>query len=161
MSSNPLQMKRLRKEYSQLSELNDDDITIFPNNPRNLKTWVARLRGPAGSPFEGGCFEVSITVPPQYPLSPPAMKFETKIFHPNVHYETGEICLDILKSQWSPAWGLQAACRAIVALLSDPEADSPLNCDAGNMIRAGDDMAYRNMARMLTEDHAERVTTKA
>ena len=26
----------------------------------------------------------------------------------------------------------------LVALLSDPDADSPLNCDAGNMIRGGD-----------------------
>ncbi|RYY84236.1 hypothetical protein EON63_09690 [archaeon] len=33
------------------------------------------------------------------------------------------MCLDILKKSWSPAWSLQSACRAIVALLADPAAD--------------------------------------
>lgn len=76
------------------------------------------------------------------------------MFHPNVHFRTGDICLDILKKEWSPAWGLQAACRAIMALLSAPDADSPLNCDAGNMIRGGDDLAFQTTAKMYTVENA-------
>ena len=68
--------------------------------------------------------------------------------------QTGEICLDILKREWSPAWSLQSACRAIVSLLNDPAADSPLNCDAGNMIRAGDLRAYNSVAKMYCIEHA-------
>ena len=45
-------------------------------------------------------------------------------------------------------------CRAIVALLADPEASSPLNCDAGNLIRAGDMIGYNAMAKMYTTDLA-------
>ena len=56
------------------------------------------------------------------------------MFHPNVHFSKGDVCLDILKKEWSPAWGLQAACRAVLALLSDPDAESPLNCDVSIMM---------------------------
>ena len=71
-----------------------------------------------------------------------------------MHFRTGDICLDILKKEWSPAWGLQAACRAVLALLSDPDAESPLNCDAGNMIRGGDQHAFFGTAQMYTMENA-------
>jgi hypothetical protein len=33
--------------------------------------------------YIGGCFKAKMTFPPNYPLYPPKMKFETPIFHPN------------------------------------------------------------------------------
>ena len=69
------------------------------------------LQGPANTPYQGGFFELDIKVPDQYPLVPPIVFFRTKIFHPNVHFKTGEICLDILKTAWSPAWTLQSTCQ--------------------------------------------------
>lgn len=78
-----------------------------------------------------------------------------QIFHPNVHFRQGDICLDILKKEWSPAWGLQAACRAVLALLSDPDPTSPLNCDAGNMLRQDADvLAYESTAALYTKETA-------
>lgn len=74
---------------------------------------------------------------------------------PTACSQTGEICLDILKEDaWTPAWTLQSVCRAVTALLSSPEADSPLNCDAGNLIRSGDVRGFASMAQMYTQLHA-------
>ena len=51
-------------------------------------------------------------------------------------------------------WTLESIARAIVNLLLNPNADSPLNCDAGNAIRAGDILAFKSMARMYTVEEA-------
>jgi len=133
----------------------DDDVYLRPTNAsKSILLWTALLRGPKDTPYENGVFQLSIKCGTDYPLSPPSMTFVTKVFHPNVHFRTGDICLDILKKEWSPAWGLQAACRAVLALLSDPDADSPLNCDAGNMVRGGDKFAFYGTARMYTVENA-------
>jgi peroxin-4 len=88
-------------------------------------------------------------------LNPPKVKYLTKIFHPNIHFETGEICLDILNPKsWTPAWTLESLSRAIMNLLINPNADSPLNCDCGNAIRAGDVLAFHTMAYMYTMEYA-------
>ena len=158
--------KRLRKELQNLeraalvpkspkasNELSDD-VYLRPTDNNSILKWSALLRGPQDTPYENGVFQLSITCGSQYPLAPPAISFVTKVFHPNIHFRTGDVCLDILKKEWSPAWGLQAACRAVLALLSDPDADSPLNCDAGNMIRSGDMIAFRGTAAMYTHENA-------
>mmetsp|Transcript_24074 Transcript_24074/g.72239 ORF Transcript_24074/g.72239 Transcript_24074/m.72239 type:complete len:125 (+) Transcript_24074:184-558(+) len=78
----------------------------------------------------------------------------TPVFHPNVHGASGEICLDVLKEAWTPAWTLASACTAIRALLAAPNADSPLNCDAGNVLRSGDVAGFEKQARECVEQHA-------
>eukprot|EP00741_Cyanophora_paradoxa_P003942 tig00000741_g3834.t1 len=141
---------RLIKEYKELQRNKEPDIVLFPES-ENVYKWTAYLQGPPGTPYEGGTFRMDMNVPESYPLAPPQVRCVTKCFHPNIHFKSGEICLDILKTAWSPAWTLQSVCRAIIALLSNPEPDSPLNCDAGNLLRSGDTRGFRSVARMYTE----------
>ncbi|CAI0408489.1 unnamed protein product [Linum tenue] len=123
---------RLFKEYKEVQREKsaDPDIQLVCDDS-NIFKWTALIKGPSETPFDGGVFQLAFAVPEQYPLQPPQVRFLTKIFHPNVHFKTGEICLDILKNAWSPAWTLQSVCRAIIALMAHPEPDSPLNCDSG------------------------------
>ncbi|KAF3841946.1 hypothetical protein F7725_023897 [Dissostichus mawsoni] len=53
-------------------------------------------------PYHGGVFFLSVHFPTDYPFKPPKLAFTTKIYHPNIN-SNGSICLDILRSQWSPA----------------------------------------------------------
>ena len=52
--------------------------------------------------FLGGVFFLNIHFPTDYPFKPPKFAFTTRIYHPNIN-SNGAICLDILRSQWSPA----------------------------------------------------------
>jgi peroxin-4 len=124
---------RLLKEYKELrSAKSDPEIALDLVDEADIYQWTARLTGPQDTPYAGGYFHLKIVCPSTYPLAPPKVTFVTPVFHPNVLFKTGEICLDILKPDaWTPAWTLQNVCRAVAALLSHPEADSPLNCDCG------------------------------
>ncbi|CAG9467401.1 unnamed protein product [Pedinophyceae sp. YPF-701] len=147
---------RLQRELRELLKSASDDLGIhLEPDPTTLFRWRAVIQGPPGTPFEGGSFRLALTVPEGYPHQPPMARFETPIFHPNIHFKTGEVCLDILKSKWTPAWGLLSTTQAILALLSDPAAESPLNCDAGNLLRAGDTAGFEALARKYTLELAQ------
>ena len=42
---------------------------------------------------------------------------------------------------------MEALCRALLYLLQNPNADSPLNCDAANLIRLKETEAYNTLAK--------------
>lgn len=81
-------MKRLKKEIAMLEKNPDEFISLYPNC-NNIRDWSVVIRAPPDSAYEGFTFDLSIDVGADYPLTPPKMKFLTKIFHPNVHYEVG------------------------------------------------------------------------
>lgn len=73
------------------------------------------IKGPEGTPYAGGTFEIKVDIPEHYPFEPPKVteiifhirafeyiqaKFVTRIWHPNISSQTGTICLDILKDKW-------------------------------------------------------------
>ena len=81
--------------------------------------------GPQDSPYAGGIFFLDITFPADYPFKPPKVTFKTRIYHCNVNSQ-GNICLDILKDQWSPALTVSKVLLSICSLLTDANPDDPL-----------------------------------
>merc|ERR1711934_264772 len=126
---------RLQKELKDIlmgaeesgvsAEVVDDD----------LSHWKGTLKGPEGTPYEGGEFIVDIRLDADYPYNPPKMKFDTRLWHPNVSSQTGAICLDILKGEWSPALTIRTALLSLQVLLSTPEPDSPQDAEVATMYR--------------------------
>ncbi|XP_057767564.1 ubiquitin-conjugating enzyme E2 27 [Salvia miltiorrhiza] len=117
---------RVQKE---LQDCNKDfevsGIKVIPKGETNLAFLLGTIPGPLGTPYEGGTFKIDITLPDGYPFEPPKMRFATKVWHPNISSQSGAICLDILKDQWSPALTLKTALLSVQALLSAPEPDDP------------------------------------
>lgn len=85
---------------------------------------------------------------------PPLVKFETKVWHPNVSSQTGAICLDILKDQWAAAMTLRTVMLSLQALLAAPEPDDPQDAVVANQYKT-DREGFKQTAKYWTEIYAQ------
>jgi ubiquitin-conjugating enzyme E2 S len=92
---------RIRKDIGSLYKSTPADIVLTEDTGANLESIRLQIKGPDGTPYHGGLWDLLIKVPSDYPTSPPKVYFQTKIFHPNVHPLTGEVCVDTLKRDWT------------------------------------------------------------
>ncbi|KAB2581102.1 Ubiquitin-conjugating enzyme E2 pex4 [Lasiodiplodia hormozganensis] len=145
-------VKRLLVELqSYQSDPNDALQRLGPVNDDELTHWQAVMKGVSGTPYENGRWLLDIRIPSTYPLAAPEVKFVTPICHPNVHFKTGEICLDTLKAAWSPAFTISTTMTSVHQLLTSAEPDSPLNIDIAQLLRQGDMVGYDSLIRFYTE----------
>lgn len=86
-----------------------------------------------------------------FPASPPKGYFLTKIFHPNVG-ANGEICVNVLKRDWTAELGIRHVLLTIKCLLIHPNPESALNEEAGRLLLENYE-EYAARARLLTEIH--------
>ena len=122
--------KRLLKDLHQIRSLKfQDGVTATPLNENNLFEWQAIITGPDQSPYENGIYELKLTIPCNYPVKPPKIRFITEIFHPNI-YKNGDICIDILQDQWSQVMSIEKLLISIRSLLNEPNVNSPANPEA-------------------------------
>jgi len=115
--------------------------------------WQATILGPEGSPYENGVFYLQILFPQDYPFKPPKVKFITKIYHCNIN-NNGNICLDILKEQWSPALTISKILLSICSLMDDQNPDDPLMIDIANLYMKNKE-EFIKMARTYTVQFAQ------
>ncbi len=112
-----------------------------------LFTWRIYLEGPKGTMYEGGIFQLGMTFPRDYPMSPPELRFISDFWHPNV-YTDGKVCISILhppgedemsgelpEERWLPTQSVSTILLSVITLLSDPNFSSPANVDASVSLR--------------------------
>ena len=85
-------------------------------------------------------------------MTPPKVRFLTKIYHPNVD-KLGRICLDILKDKWSPALQIRTVLLSIQALMSAPNPDDPLDNNVADVWK-NDEAKALETAREFTKNFA-------
>jgi ubiquitin-conjugating enzyme (huntingtin interacting protein 2) len=145
---------RTRRIAKEVGDIKADKLSqIFvetAGSAEDLTHLRGRFQGPPDTPYEGGTYYVDIKIPSEYPFRPPVMKFETKIWHPNVSSQTvgtpvvnmtfytntlqGAICLDTLSSQWSPVLTIKSALISLQSLLSTPEPKDPQDAEVAGML---------------------------
>lgn len=130
-------------------------IMMGPKTDGDMFLWTARVKGPDGTPYENGEFELRIKIPTDYPFNPPGVRMHTRIFHPNISTD-GTICVDILQEEWSPVLTIEKVLMSIISLLNDPNPDDPLNGVAAKMY-IKNPSRFRKRAAAHTKIHAKQL----
>eukprot|EP00486_Rosalina_sp_Unknown_P002532 CAMPEP_0201567396 /NCGR_PEP_ID=MMETSP0190_2-20130828/7896_1 /ASSEMBLY_ACC=CAM_ASM_000263 /TAXON_ID=37353 /ORGANISM="Rosalina sp." /LENGTH=195 /DNA_ID=CAMNT_0047987357 /DNA_START=130 /DNA_END=717 /DNA_ORIENTATION=+ len=145
---------RIRKELKDFQKKKNDGAGVEAEVVgKDMQHWIGRLKGPDDTPYDGGIFTVDIKIPDQYPFAPPKVTFNTRLWHPNVSSQTGAICLDILKDQWSPAMTIRTVLLSLQALLCAPEPDDPQDAQVAQQYKK-DRNAFNKQAAEWTKKYA-------
>ena len=139
--------RRLAKELSQVREKFDAECV-----GDDLMKWQVAIPGPDDSPYFGGTFLIELSFPSDYPFHVPNIKFDTKIFHPNINLK-GEICLGSIRDDWGPSYTALILLDRILAILKYPNADDPLVPEVAAIMKQ-DISIFKNKAEEWTHAHA-------
>ncbi|RWS26479.1 ubiquitin-conjugating enzyme E2 R2-like protein [Leptotrombidium deliense] len=160
----PSAIRALSLEFKSLQDEPVEGFRVKLVTDENLFEWEVAIFGPPHTLYEGGYFKASMKFPPDYPYSPPTLKFLTKVWHPNV-YENGDLCISILHppvddpqsgelpcERWNPTQNVRTILLSVISLLNEPNTFSPANVDASVMYRKwkesrGKDKEYENIIK--------------
>ncbi|XP_013869646.1 ubiquitin-conjugating enzyme E2 R2 [Austrofundulus limnaeus] len=168
--------KALMLEMKSLQDEPVEGFKITLVDESDLYNWEVAIFGPPNTHYEGGYFKARIKFPVDYPYSPPAFRFLTKMWHPNI-YENGDVCISILhppvddpqsgelpSERWNPTQNVRTILLSVISLLNEPNTFSPANVDASVMYRKwrdskGKDREYIEIIRkqvLATKADADR-----
>lgn len=112
----------------------DMKLSMEEHEDRSISCW---MEGPSETPFAGRKFRIRFELPERYPLCSPSVGFLTKIWHPNIDFASGTVCLDLLNQRWTPILTLRHIIEFLLPeLLRDPNPDSPLNLEAAHQLQS-------------------------
>ena len=138
--------RRIQQELKDAETKQNPNIQWGLKDPSDNKKWWAIIIGPEGTPYHGFKLTLNITLLDNYPFSAPQVSFTSNIGHPNVG-TSGNICLDILQANWTPALKLLSVLLSISSLLNDPNPASPLNGEAGKQYTDDRDEYNKNVIK--------------
>ena len=113
-----LSIKRILKDVKMLRSGNLESLGIYyKHNEDNIYNIKVLMIGPNDTPYNYGYYLFNITFPPNYPFSPPSVKYYTQgeqiRFNPNL-YTNGKVCLSLLNTWNGPQW---SSCNSLLSIL--------------------------------------------
>jgi len=112
---------RLKKELAKLRrEPPSGDIVAEPKE-NDVLTWFYAVKGPPGTPYQGGTYVGKISFPKEYPMKPPGIQMLT----PNGRFATNtRLCLsmsDFHPESWNPMWSVSSILQGVQSFMASEE----------------------------------------
>ena len=145
--------RRVLSELRKLTQNSEGNEYAWLLPSHGFRHLLAVIQGPAGTPYEGGLFWIECRYPPDYPISPPAMRMITKIYHPNIA-KNGTICAGMLSFDWSPVQQLEKLLISLASIVGCPILDDPLIPDVAARY-LNEYKEYERVAKQWTEEYAQ------
>lgn len=121
---------RLQKDITELDIPKSIKLT-FPNSS-DLFNFNLSITPQQGY-YKLGTFHFTVEINGNFPMDPPRIKCSNKIYHPNIDL-SGNVCLNILREDWSPVLNLNSVLIGLNFLFLEPNPNDPLNKDAANVL---------------------------
>ena len=118
-------IKRLKNELNEFKKYQNENFEVSLPNINDIYSWDAIIYGPKDTIYENGKFKLSIFIPEHYPFESPVIKFITPMYHPNIS-SNGDICLNIIRDEWSPVLCIRQVLLGICVLLNNPNPNDPM-----------------------------------
>jgi len=131
-SASSSSLKLILQEFKNINKralYEDNQVSLeFPNGEGNVYDLRVILK-PNFGPYEGARIPFRLQLPRNYPLSPPVVKCEVKVFHPNISL-TGSVCFSMFAADYDKSYRLEHYINGLLWLLNNPNPDSALNANA-------------------------------
>lgn len=129
--SNPLLSKKRRER--DIARLKQKGFNVERLSEQDIRV---SFHGPPDTLYSGGIWHIRVHLPAEYPYKSPSLGFLHKIYHPNIDFQSGSICLDVINQTWTPMYELFNIFGIFLPqLLTYPNPGDPLNIEAANLLR--------------------------
>jgi ubiquitin-conjugating enzyme E2 Z len=146
---------RIKRDLTVIFDSPLPGICVKPDGDDITRLHIL-ITGPFDTPYEGGFFYFYLRVPPNYPHSPPRVRFMTTgggrvRFNPNL-YQNGKVCLSILGTWAGPGWTTSQSLLGVVLSIQTLMCEKPYHNEPGyeQERKSGDVLAYNNIIRYET-----------
>lgn len=127
-------LKRVKEQFLEFAKKHES-VNLTANAYRNPTTYRLKLSAESFAPTLNGEpipieeHEIIIALPYSFPMSPPAIYWQTAIFHPNVHPESGCVCVEIIGKKYFPPLKMETIGEILIGIASFNFYDSEAICN--------------------------------
>lgn len=117
---NTIYRRRLVKEIHNVEHDASPYYSIYVQ-PDNIYAWSVNIHSLNDSRHKGKNYEITITIPNNYPFIPPSIKFITPLSLDCINRRTGEFSIDLLRDNWSPSLTVEHVILTVCSVITDNE----------------------------------------